>query len=306
MRGVPQGGETDSETGQPGNCRPVAADPVRVSAELDQLEHRCCEGQQPGDEVQDGLASTGGQRPEHRQDQQDHGRHGTFDVGDEVVGLAMEDVSNGTYAELVTAPAAALVSKPGNMEFTTAAAVPLAGLTAAQAVSGEGLAISSGETVLVHAAAGGVGTFAVQLARRTGARVIGTASPRNADYLRSLGAEPVEYGDGLVERVRELAPDGVDAALDLAGREALDQSAELLRDPLRLISAVDPRVFQLGGRMIQAHPNRGQLEELLDLVSKGDVHVEIAEVLPLDRVARAHDVIAEGHVRGKLVLDLTA
>ena len=231
---------------------------------------------------------------------------GRFDVGDEVVGLAMEDVSNGTYAELVTAPAAALVSKPGNMEFTTAAAVPLAGLTAAQAVSGEGLAISSGETVLVHAAAGGVGTFAVQLARRTGARVIGTASPRNADYLRSLGAEPVEYGDGLVERVRELAPDGVDAALDLAGGEALDQSAELLRDPLRLISAVDPRVFQLGGRMIQAHPNRGQLEELLDLVSKGDVHVEIAEVLPLDRVARAHDVIAEGHVRGKLVLDLTA
>ncbi len=231
---------------------------------------------------------------------------GRFEAGDEVVGLAMQDVSNGTYAELVTAPAFTFVPKPESIDFTTAAAVPLAGLTARQALGGEGLAVSSGETVLVHAAAGGVGSFAVQLASRAGARVIGTASSGNADYLRSLGAEPVEYGDGLVERVHELAPDGVDAVLDLAGGEALDHSVELLRDPQRLISAGDPRVFELGGRMVQVHPDREQLEELLGLVASGDLHVEIADVLPLDQVARAHDVIAAGHVRGKLVFDLTA
>ncbi|MDQ3732590.1 MAG: NADP-dependent oxidoreductase [Actinomycetota bacterium] len=231
---------------------------------------------------------------------------GRLAVGDEVVGYVQSDVSNGAYAELLVGPAGAFVPKPENVDALTAAAVPQGGLTAAQALGGEGLAVASGETVLVHAAAGGVGTMAVQLARRAGARVIGTARDANADYLRSLGAEPVEYGEGLVERVRALAPDGVDAVLDLIGGPALDQSVELLSDRERLLSVVDPRVFELGGRLQATHPDRERLEELLGLVSQGELHVETAAVFPLDQVAQARDMVAEGHVRGKVVLDLTA
>ncbi|MFE4606082.1 NADP-dependent oxidoreductase, partial [Kitasatospora indigofera] len=137
-----------------------------------------------------------------------------FAPGDEVIGYVRKDsVEHGTYAELVAAPVRTLARKPAALDWAQAGGLPLAGLTAYQSLV-KALRIKAGETVLVHAAAGGVGHLAVQIARALGARVIGTAGPRNHAYLRELGAEPVAYGDGLAERVRELAPGGVDAALD--------------------------------------------------------------------------------------------
>src|SRR3569833_3586842 len=137
-----------------------------------------------------------------------------FSPGDEVVGYVREDhVSRGTYAELVAAPVRTLGRKPARLSWAEAAGLPLAGLTAYQALV-RALGVNEDDTVLIHAASGGVGTFAVQIALAKGARVIGTASPRNHDRLRELGVGPVEYGAGLVDRVRRLAPGGVSVVLD--------------------------------------------------------------------------------------------
>lgn len=121
-----------------------------------------------------------------------------------------------------------LARKPLSLSFEAAAGLPLAGLTAYQVLH-RSLRIREGDTVLVHAAAGGVGSLAVQLARHAGARVIGTASDHNHDHVRGLGGEPVAYGEGLADRIRALVPDGVDAAFDTVGGEALRVSAEVLK-----------------------------------------------------------------------------
>lgn len=141
-----------------------------------------------------------------------------FAVGDEVFGYVRTDeVQYGTYAEFVAAPVYTLARKPASLSWQQSAGLPLVGLTALQALAR--VSAGAGDIVLVHAAAGGVGSAAVQIAVAKGARVIGTASERNHDFLRSLGAEPVVYGDGLAERVRELAPEGVDVAT-LMGKSA--------------------------------------------------------------------------------------
>jgi NADPH:quinone reductase-like Zn-dependent oxidoreductase len=151
-----------------------------------------------------------------------------FSPGDEVIGYVREDhVGRGTYAELVAAPVRTLGRKPGRLSWAEAAGLPLAGLTAYQALT-KALGVNEDDTVLIHAASGGVGSFAVQIAVAKGAQVIGTASPDNHDYLRKLGAEPIAYGDGLADRVRRISPGGVSAALDLVGGEALEVTPDLL------------------------------------------------------------------------------
>ncbi|WP_432589008.1 NADP-dependent oxidoreductase [Streptomyces sp. HD1123-B1] len=225
-----------------------------------------------------------------------------FRPGDEVIGYVREDfLSRGTFAEYVAAPLRTLARKPRNLSFAQAAGIPLAGLTAYQALTGA-LRVTEGDTVLVHAAAGGVGSMAVQLARHMGARVIGTASERNHDYLRTLGAEPVAYGDGLADRLRELAPRGVDAALDLVGGQALTASAELLARGGRLASIADPEVLGLGGHYVFVRPDPSDLQDLTDLAERGALGVELAAVLPLPRTAEAQRLSAEGHTRGKIAV----
>ena len=151
-----------------------------------------------------------------------------FSVGDEVMAYARKDwIQAGSFAEQMTVPVRAAAHKPASLTFEQAAALPLAGLTAHQSLHRLGL--ESGLTVLVHGANGGVGSFAVQIAAAAGARVIGTASERNHERLRGLGAEPVEYGEGLVGRVRELAPEGVDLAVDYVGG-VLEQTLAVLKD----------------------------------------------------------------------------
>jgi len=224
--------------------------------------------------------------------------------GDEVYGYVRKDtVHSGTYAEKVAAPLRTVTLKPKNMDFTQASAVPLAGLTAYQTLIHD-LQIAAGETVVVHAAAGGVGSFAVQIAVAQGARVIGTASEKNHDYLRSLGAIPVAYGEGLVERVREIAPDGVDAVLDLIGGDALMDSPALLsaKSKGRLVSVTNPVVKELGGIMGDVHPDVTDLDAITKLVEAGKIKVDVSAVYPLEEVAKAWSENMAGHTRGKIVL----
>ncbi|MEV6596460.1 NADP-dependent oxidoreductase [Actinoplanes sp. NPDC051346] len=225
-----------------------------------------------------------------------------FAPGDEVIGYVREDfVSRGTFAEYVAAPVRTLARKPANLTFEEAAGLPLAGLTAYQALT-RTLRVREGATVLVHAAAGGVGSLAVQIARSLGARVIGTASERNHDYLRELGAEPVAYGEGLADRVRSLAPQGVDAVLDLVGGDALKASPELLAPGGGLASIADAAVLGLGGKYVFVRPDTQDLAALTDLAERGKLRVEVAATLPLERTADAQRLNQEGHTRGKIIV----
>ncbi|GGV25464.1 NADP-dependent oxidoreductase [Streptomyces spectabilis] len=225
-----------------------------------------------------------------------------FTVGDEVIGYVREDfLSRGTLAEYVAAPVRTLARKPRNLTFEEAAGLPLAGLTAYQVVH-KALAVGDGDVVLVHAAAGGVGSFAVQLARHAGARVIGTASERNHAYLRELGAEPVTYGDGLAERVRALAPEGVDAAFDTIGGDTLRVSAELLAPGGRLASVADGSVIGLGGQYCFVRPDADDLRRLTELVEQDVLTVHVDATFPLERAADAHRLSEQGRTRGKIVV----
>ncbi len=226
-----------------------------------------------------------------------------YQVGDEVIGYARKDwVQNGTYAELVAANVRLIARKPASLDWNEAAGLPLAGLTAYQSLLRA--QVTKGETVLVHAAAGGVGTFAVQLAVAAGARVIGTASERNHDFLRELGAEPVSYGEGLVERIRSVAPDGVDAVVDCVGGESIDASREVLSDLSRLVSVVDSRAEELGGATLWLRPNADDLAELARRADAGEVRVFVDRVLPLEQAAEAWRLSQEGRTRGKIVLSV--
>ncbi|WP_425578029.1 NADP-dependent oxidoreductase [Streptomyces glaucus] len=224
-----------------------------------------------------------------------------FAVGDEVFGYIRKDqVQLGAYAEFVSAHVRMLARKPASLSWEQAAGLPLAGLTAYQAARRVG--VTAGDTVLVHAAAGGVGSLGVQIAAALGARVIGTASERNHSFLRELGAEPVAYGPGLADRVRELAPEGVDAALDFVGGEAVGLSLALLDDPRRLASIVDPEVPSKGGRYVWVRPDSADLAFLASMADEGKLTVPVDRVLPLAEAAQAWRLSRSGHTRGKIVL----
>ncbi|WP_327248973.1 NADP-dependent oxidoreductase [Streptomyces sp. NBC_01320] len=226
-----------------------------------------------------------------------------FAPGDEVFGYIRKDaVQFGAYAELVSAHVRMLALKPAALTWEQAAGVPLAGLTAYQAIKRVG--VRAGDTVLVHAAAGGVGSLGVQIAVALGARVIGTASVLNHDYVRQLGAEPVTYGTGLVDRVAQLAPGGVDAALDFVGAGAVDASLHLLGRPERLASIADPEAAAKGGHHVWVRPDPVGLSVLADLAEGGKLGVHVEKVLPLDEAAEAWRLSSQGHTRGKLVLSV--
>lgn len=230
-----------------------------------------------------------------------------FAVGDEVIGYVRRDhVQYGCYAELVPAPVRTLAHRPAGLDAVHGAALPLAGLTALQALRAVG--VGEGDAVLVHAAAGGVGHLAVQLARELGARrVLGTASEHNHDFIRSLGGQPLTYGDDLHDLVAELVGgDGkVDVAVDLVGGVALKVSPSLLRDPTRHASVIDPvTVLDQGGRYVFVRPDSEQLRWLAERVAAGDVVVDVGQTFPLEQAGQAHRLLERGHVRGKLVLTL--
>jgi len=225
-----------------------------------------------------------------------------LEVGQQVFGYNRKDhLGGGSWAELVAVPARGLAAAPSSLDAVAASCLPLAGLTAWQSLV-EVLAVQEGETVLVHAATGGVGHLAVQIARSRGAEVIGTCSARNLDHLTSLGARALEYGDGLADRVREVAPDGVDAVLDLVGGDALTGSPDLLKAPGRLVSIIDAdTVHALGGTYVFVRPDAGQLTELARLADAGTLVPHVQSTHPLDDVRGAVEEAMAG-VRGKVVL----
>lgn len=226
-------------------------------------------------------------------------------VGDEVFGyVRRDDLHAGTTAELVPAPERTVAAKPQKASFEEAAALPLAGLTAYQALT-EALEVGAGDRVLVHAASGGVGHLAVQIAKALGATVVGTGSAGSADFLREIGAdEVVDYAAGPVSEQLAAGGGPVDAVLDLIGGEALEDAPRQLREgSTRVASVVDAAtVTGLGGRYVFVRPDRDGLAALADLVDGGRLRVVVAETFDLDHVADAHRLSEEGHPRGKVVI----
>lgn len=226
-----------------------------------------------------------------------------FAPGDRVAAYARKQVvSAGTFAEYVTVRVDDVAAVPDGVSDDVAAALPLTGLTALRVL--ETLAVTKGDTFLVHAASGGVGHLACQLAVAAGATVIGTASPANHDKLEAVGVTPVAHGEGLAERLAEVAPDGVDAVADLVGG-VLDVSLAVLRDGGRLASVADPGVEEHGGRWVWVRPDGERLAQLLAEVAEGRLSVDIDRSFPLEQVAEAFALSREGGARGKLVITVS-
>lgn len=214
----------------------------------------------------------------------------------------------GGYAELAVASGDGLARMPERLSLEEAAALVVAGGTAYEALV-DRAQLQTGQTVLITAAAGGVGSLAVQIAAAVGARPLGVASARNHDYLRGLGASSVfDYtAPDWVEQVRAEVPGGVDLLLDLAGRQTRDQALATVRDNGRVIFLTAP--FELPplergitGESFGADVNRQRLEAIGRLVDEGKLHAQLEAVLPLEQVHEALRRVAGGHTRGKIVL----
>ncbi len=208
-------------------------------------------------------------------------------------------VGHGTFAQYVAVSADDVAHKPAALGWNEAGGLPLAGMTAQRAL--DRLEVGKDDVLLVHAASGGVGSFAVQIGRDRGVRVIGTASEKNHDYLRELGAEPVAYGDGLAERVRDLAPGGVTAVADFVGGQ-LETTLAVLAGGGKHVSVADNTVDEHGGHWIWVRPSGGKLADLARLADRGALKVEMAGAFPLEETGAAFDASRGGHTRGKLVI----
>ncbi|MGO4146848.1 NADP-dependent oxidoreductase [Paenarthrobacter sp. YAF11_1] len=226
-----------------------------------------------------------------------------FKVGDEVISYGRKDyVHGGSFAEYIALPERLLARKPASLDWNESAGLPLAGLTAFQVLNRLGL--RSGETVLIHGGSGGVGSLGIQIAVARGARVIATASEKNHDFLRSLGAEPVAYGDGLADRVKALRPEGVDVVADFVGGN-LEATLEVLAGNGRHASIADSEVEAHGGTWMWVNPVGAELQQLAELVDEHKIRVEVAQALPLAEAADAFRLNMEGHTRGKIVVTVT-
>jgi NADPH:quinone reductase-like Zn-dependent oxidoreductase len=234
------------------------------------------------------------------------GPAGAVHPGDEVVAYRID----GAYASQVVVPSSTVVPKPSTLTFEEASGLMLTGATAVHALTAAG--VGAGDTVVIHGASGGVGLMAVQLGVNAGARVIATASEKSHDYLRQLGAEPVTYGAGLLERIIAMAPEGVNAAIDTVGTdEAVDTSIALVADRNRIATiAAFQRAPQLGLRLLGGGPGADPGTEIRDaarltlaqLAEEGKLRVRIAATYPLAEAAAAHRALMSGHAAGKIIL----
>jgi NADPH:quinone reductase-like Zn-dependent oxidoreductase len=232
-------------------------------------------------------------------------------VGDGVTGFAPGDrvfgsaLSRAVADHVVIDTAAGIAANeahhtPDGVADRIAATLAIAGRTASAALA----VVDPGpeDTVLIGGAAGGVGVFAVQLARLAGARVIGTGSATSFDFLRDLGAKPVAYGDGLTDRVRALAPGGVTAAADLYGTETVHVARELGVPDDRICTVAAQVDGVAAGNGANAAP--GALDEVARMVAAGRLRVPVAATFPVEQIRRATELQAGRHVHGKVVIDL--
>jgi NADPH:quinone reductase-like Zn-dependent oxidoreductase len=223
-----------------------------------------------------------------------------FMVGDEVLGWTEERAS---HAELVVVPADQLTAKPASVSWEVAGSLFVVAMAAYASV--QAVAPQAGETVVVSAAAGGVGSVAVQLARRTGATLIGLAGEHNHDWLRRHGIVPVTYGDGQADRIREVAHGTIDAFIDTFGVGYVDLAIGLGVAPQRINTIIDREaVGRLGvhGQGTHAIASATLLAEVTGLVADGSLEIPVARTFTLDQVRDAYDELSERHSHGKLVL----
>ncbi len=223
-----------------------------------------------------------------------------FAAGDEVLGWSEERASQ---AELVSVPASQLAPKTGSLSWEAAGSLFIAGMAALASV--ESVALTPGETVAVSAAAGGAGSLAVQLARRTGATVIGLAGEHNHDWLRSHGVVPVVYGEGQAVRLRQAAAGGLDAFIDTFGHGYAQLALEVGVPKGRITTIADFRAMRedgIRGAGTHAAASAERLSELAGLVAAGEIEVPIAGTFPLDHVREAYRELQRRHTRGKIAL----
>ena len=227
-----------------------------------------------------------------------------FAIGDEVLAYEVR----GGYSSRITVRADAVFRKPAGMSFPEAANLLLTGVTAADMLQVTG--VISGDTIIVHGASGAVGVSLLQQARLLGARVVGTASERNFDLVRSFGAIPVRYGDGLAERLRQVAPQSYVAALDTAGTdEAADVSLDLVPDRRRIVTIANfararrDGFLAVGGTTPESRDFRNRARRpLLELAAAGDLEVPIGRTFALEEAPAAVEALISGHGSGKLAL----
>lgn len=219
-------------------------------------------------------------------------------LGDKVVGVGAGGAAQAEFAVLSTwAPI------PASMDFVGAAALPSTVETAARAL--DQLGVTRGSVVLINGASGSIGSAAVQFAVHRGARVIGSASHATHDYLRSLGAEPVAYGEGMGDRIGAIVPEGVDLALDVAGSGVLPELIDLAGGAENVITIADfPGAQQHGVRFSRGDSGRAEyaIALALQLIDEGTFRIPVGQTFPLENVAEAHRVGESGEVRGKLIL----
>jgi NADPH:quinone reductase-like Zn-dependent oxidoreductase len=222
-----------------------------------------------------------------------------FAPGDEVLGGS----ATGAYAEFALADAGSIVAKPAAVAWDVAGGFDSVARAAKRVL--DELGVAEGQTVVINGASGAVGQLAVQLARLRAATVIGTASAANTDRVHDLGAQAVVYGDGLVERVRAIAPNGVDRAFDVAGRGALPDLVELVGgDPGRVITIADPAAGDVGVAFSsgQGPGDPSALSTLVDLLAAGQLRLAVQEQFPFSDAAQAQTQSESGHAWGRLVL----
>jgi len=223
-----------------------------------------------------------------------------FAVGDEVFGPALD----GGYAEYACVPADKAALKPVGVSFVDAATLTVGAATAYDGV--HELALAPGQTLLVTGAGGGVGVAVAQIAGAQGVRVIGTASPAKRELIESLGAIHVPYGEGVVNRVREIAPEGVDGVYDLVGGETLEAAAGLRKEGAKLITAADPMTAaQVGGSPVTRAQSAAVLTDVARLVDSGTLKPFVTQVFPLEQAAEALAAVESGHASGKIVLEVS-
>lgn len=235
-----------------------------------------------------------------------------FKVGDEIFAYCRKPVvKEGTYAEYICYPAENVAFKPKKLSFAQAAAIPLAGLTAWQCLF-DAAKLQKGETILIQAGAGGVGSLAIQFAKEAGARIITTASQSNHDFVESLGAdEMIDYHTQSVkDEIKKYAPQGLDVVFDTLGGKALLESYSYLKPGGRLVSIVEPPNEEIGSKLkikVIYHfvnPNGKELQHIGDLIDAGKVKPIPIQEMPMEKAAEAQEENRKGHVQGKIVLEV--
>jgi NADPH:quinone reductase-like Zn-dependent oxidoreductase len=227
------------------------------------------------------------------------------EVGTGVTGVSVGDRVFGSgahaYSQFVVLNHWAVM--PDGLSFEEAAGLPIPVETAIRIL--DEVDVKSGDTIVVNGASGGVGSAVIQIARDRGAQVIGVASAANHDYLRQLGAIPTTYGAGMVERVRQLAPDGIDAALDIAGSGVIRELIDLTGEPSQVLSIADFSAGELGAK-VSSQPvgQSAAFAEAARLAAQGQLHLEVQHRFPLEQAAQAHEISQRGHVRGRIILSI--